>query len=119
MAILLFPVIHETKRHRIVFIVLRVIAAPLVVILFVVLTRNFYKTDPSAACSWCRYLSCWPTASNNVSRARVESGDERRTDSRSSRPQHCKGTGISTSTASATFGSLLTVIASTFLLPLL
>ncbi|KAI5479790.1 hypothetical protein MNV49_002602 [Pseudohyphozyma bogoriensis] len=93
MAIVLFPMIHQTKRHRIICIVLRVIAAPLVVVLFVVLIRNFYETDPSKACSWCRYLSCWPTSSNN----------------------HCKGTGLSTVSTSSFdmspfFGYLLPIL---------
>ncbi|ORY90853.1 hypothetical protein BCR35DRAFT_274877 [Leucosporidium creatinivorum] len=97
MAVLLFPIIHQTKRHRIIFIVLRLIAFPLVIVLFVVLTRNFYTTDPSSACSWCRYLSCWPTSSNN----------------------HCKGTGLSSTTSSGAFQSLFTILVTTFILPLL
>lgn len=45
MSILLFPIIHQTKRHRIIFIVLRCIAAPVVIVLFVVLIRNFYVSS--------------------------------------------------------------------------
>ena len=31
------------------------------------LYRNFYyASDPRDACQWCRFLSCWPTESNNV-----------------------------------------------------
>ena len=61
---------------------LRIAALPVIVILFVLLTRNFYTSDPYAgeyfhryglstvsifgtACSGCRYLSCIPTNSNN------------------------------------------------------
>ncbi|KAL8279240.1 hypothetical protein RQP46_008277 [Phenoliferia psychrophenolica] len=86
-SILLLPIIHETKRHRIVFIVLRCLAIPGVIVLFVVLTKNFYTTDPAKACEWCRYLSCWPTSNNN----------------------HCKGTGLesTSSTGSMYFGSLV------------
>ncbi|THH09466.1 hypothetical protein EW145_g1984 [Phellinidium pouzarii] len=43
-----YPVISETKRHRTVMWGLRLAALPLVIVLFVVLTRNFYTTDPSA-----------------------------------------------------------------------
>jgi len=70
-----YPVISETKRHRIIMWCFRLAAIPLAVILFVSLTRNFYTSDPYAACSGCRYLSCIPTSSNN----------------------RCQGTGITTS----------------------
>ncbi|GAA6012588.1 hypothetical protein JCM10207_009049 [Rhodosporidiobolus poonsookiae] len=99
-AIVLLPVIHPSKTHKWVFVILRLIAFPLIIVLFVVLTRNFYTGDPSTACSWCRYLSCWPTSSNN----------------------HCKGTGISTTTttsSSLNLPSLVTVLVSTFVFPLL
>ncbi|CDO73487.1 hypothetical protein BN946_scf185013.g122 [Trametes cinnabarina] len=61
----LYPIISPSNRHRTIVITLRVIAVPLAVVMFVVLIRNFYKADPYAACSWCRYLSCIPTAANN------------------------------------------------------
>ncbi|KAF8078720.1 hypothetical protein FPV67DRAFT_1571718 [Lyophyllum atratum] len=67
-----YPVISVTKRHKLIMWCFRIVAIPLAVILFVVLTRNFYTSDPYAACSGCRYLSCFPTAANN----------------------HCKGTGM-------------------------
>lgn len=67
-----YPVISETKRHKLIMWFFRLVAIPLAVILFVVLIRNFYTSDPYAACSGCRYLSCFPTAANN----------------------HCKGTGL-------------------------
>ncbi|BGP37358.1 hypothetical protein JCM10450v2_001267 [Rhodotorula kratochvilovae] len=96
-SILLFPIVHPSGTHKLVFVGLRLVALPLVIVVFVVLTRNFYTGDPSTACSWCRYLSCWPTSSNN----------------------HCKGTGLTTVTASSsTITSLLTIL-STFLIPLL
>jgi membrane associated rhomboid family serine protease len=60
-----YPIISVTKRHRLVVWSLRLLAIPLTIILFVVLTRNFYTSDPYAACSWCRYLSCIPIAANN------------------------------------------------------
>jgi len=72
-----YPVISTTKRHKLVMWGFRLLAIPLIVILLVVLIRNFYTSDPYAACGWCRYLSCIPTAQNN----------------------HCKGTGITTSTS--------------------
>ncbi|KAM0751820.1 rhomboid-domain-containing protein [Meredithblackwellia eburnea MCA 4105] len=87
MSIILLPIIHQTRLHMIVFIVIRCIAAPLVFVMFIVLIKNFYDNDPAEACEWCRYLSCWPTASNN----------------------HCKGTGLETisSTSSIWFGTLV------------
>ncbi|GAA5949053.1 hypothetical protein JCM21900_003189 [Sporobolomyces salmonicolor] len=98
-SLLLFPIVHPSRTHKRVFIALRLVALPLAIVMFVVLTRNFYSGDPSTACSWCRYLSCWPTSSNN----------------------HCKGTGLSLVTASSSsfFPSILTVLFSTFVLPLL
>ncbi|KAM0792842.1 hypothetical protein ACM66B_002608 [Microbotryomycetes sp. NB124-2] len=97
-AIVLLPVIHESKAHRIVFWVLRIMAMPLIVVLFVVLVRNFYTSDPGSSCSWCRYLSCIPTSSNNK----------------------CQGTGLGTATTGGiSYSSLLTILVSTFVLPLL
>ncbi|KAK7694953.1 hypothetical protein QCA50_002141 [Cerrena zonata] len=75
----LYPVISATKRHGIIVWALRIAAIPLAVVLFVVLIRNFYTSDPYAACSWCRYLSCIPTSINN----------------------HCKGTGLTSLTGSS------------------
>ncbi|KAK0506343.1 hypothetical protein EDD18DRAFT_1122984 [Armillaria luteobubalina] len=75
-----YPVISVTRRHKLIMWTFRIIAIPIAIILFVVLTRNFYKSDPYAACSWCRYLSCWPTAAND----------------------HCKGTGIVTTSTNST-----------------
>jgi len=69
-----YPVISVSKRHRLIMWTFRLIALPITIVLFVVLTRNFYTSDPYAACSWCRYLSCFPTNANN----------------------HCKGTGLTT-----------------------
>ena len=45
---ILYPVISETKRHKMIVWSLRIAAIPLTVILFVVLIRNFYKSDPYA-----------------------------------------------------------------------
>ncbi|KAH7928549.1 rhomboid-domain-containing protein [Leucogyrophana mollusca] len=72
----LYPVISPTKRHKLIMWGFRLAAIPLAIILFVVLIRNFYTSDPYAACSGCRYLSCIPTSSNN----------------------HCQGTGFTTTT---------------------
>lgn len=79
---LLYPIISTTKLHRTVTWAFRLAAIPLAVLLFVVLIRNFYTSNPYAgttlrisqlsdllsqftACSGCRYLSCFPTAVNN------------------------------------------------------
>ncbi len=118
-AAILYPVVSTTKRHKIIMWIVRISMIPLVVVLYVVLMRNFYKDNPFAgksgfylppysfvlahflsccflcfranvnvqltgvspspfarvlpmtrtrvctACSWCRYLSCIPTSSNN------------------------------------------------------
>ena len=76
---LLGPAIHETRRHKIITWVIRVIAAGLLVGFFVGLSTNFYNSDdPSKACRWCRYLSCLPVFSQ------------------------CKGNGLNVSTTSST-----------------
>ncbi|CAG7846096.1 Uncharacterized rhomboid protein AN10929 [Serendipita indica DSM 11827] len=76
--IILLPIISTTKRHKMIVWALRIAMIPLAIVLFVVLIRNFYTGDPSKACSWCRYLSCIPTANNN----------------------RCRGTGLTTTTIS-------------------
>ncbi|PPQ78062.1 hypothetical protein CVT26_015501 [Gymnopilus dilepis] len=60
-----YPVISTTKRHRVIMWTFRLVAIPIAIILFVILVRNFYTSDPYAACSGCRYLSCFPSAANN------------------------------------------------------
>ncbi|KAF8610650.1 rhomboid-domain-containing protein [Ceratobasidium sp. AG-I] len=64
-AIVLYPVISTTKRHKLIMWFCRLAMIPVAVVLFVVLIRNFYKSDPYAACQWCRYLSCIPASWNN------------------------------------------------------
>lgn len=44
----LYPIISETKRHKMIVWACRIAAIPLVIVLFVVLIRNFYKSDPYA-----------------------------------------------------------------------
>jgi membrane associated rhomboid family serine protease len=75
-----YPVISTTKRHKAIMWAFRLAALPVVIILFVLLIRNFYTSDPYAACPGCRYLSCFPTNSNN----------------------HCKGTGLTTTSNGGT-----------------
>ncbi|KAI6153658.1 hypothetical protein BKA82DRAFT_4092500 [Pisolithus tinctorius] len=60
-----YPVISPTRRHKAIMWAFRLAAIPLAVVLFVVLVRNFYTSDPYAACSGCRYLSCIPLSSND------------------------------------------------------
>lgn len=69
-----YPVISATRRHKLIMWIFRLAALPIAIVLFVVLTRNFYTSDPYAACAGCRFLSCFPTNANN----------------------HCKGTGLTT-----------------------
>ena len=44
----LYPIISETKRHKMIVWACRIAAIPLAIVLFVVLIRNFYKSDPYA-----------------------------------------------------------------------
>ncbi|KAG6334043.1 hypothetical protein ID866_5046 [Astraeus odoratus] len=44
----LYPVISPTRRHRTIMWAFRIAAIPLAVLLFVVLIRNFYTSDPYA-----------------------------------------------------------------------
>ena len=44
----LYPIISPSLRHRSIVLALRVGAAALVVVLFVVLIRNFYTSNPYA-----------------------------------------------------------------------
>ncbi|KAI0274728.1 hypothetical protein BC834DRAFT_814572, partial [Gloeopeniophorella convolvens] len=60
-----FPVISTSRRHKLIVWGFRLAAIPLAIILYVLLIRNFYTSDPYAACSGCRYLSCLPLATNN------------------------------------------------------
>ncbi|KAF8587326.1 rhomboid-domain-containing protein [Ramaria rubella] len=64
-AVIFYPVISRTRRHKLIRWACRIAAIPIPIILFVVLIRNFYTGDPYSACSGCRYLSCFPTSSNN------------------------------------------------------
>jgi hypothetical protein len=66
-SILLLPVIHQSKRHRITFWILRAISLPLIILAFALLLKNFETDDPASGCGWCRYLSCWPTNNNSES----------------------------------------------------
>ena len=43
-----YPVISETKRHKSIMWFFRLAAIPIAVMLFVVLIRNFYTSDPYA-----------------------------------------------------------------------
>ncbi|KAJ7706265.1 hypothetical protein B0H17DRAFT_620531 [Mycena rosella] len=72
-----YPVISVSRRHKILMAAARILAIPVAVLLFVLLTRNFYTSDPYAACEGCRYLSCFPTSSNG----------------------YCKGTGLTTTSS--------------------
>ena len=44
----LYPVISVTRRHRLLRWIFRLAAIPLAVLLFVVLIRNFYTSNPYA-----------------------------------------------------------------------
>lgn len=49
-SMILYPIISQTKTHKSVVWFLRLIAIPLAIVMFVVLVRNFYTSDPYAAC---------------------------------------------------------------------
>lgn len=57
-AMALYPIISPSNRHRIIVIVLRLIAVPLAIVMMVVLIRNFYKSDPSAGMSRHEIVVC-------------------------------------------------------------
>ena len=44
----LYPVISMSKRHRLITWGFRLCAIPLAIILYVLLTRNFYTSNPYA-----------------------------------------------------------------------
>ena len=46
-----YPIISETKRHKSIVWGLRIAAIPLAIVLYVVLIRNFYTSDPYAGTS--------------------------------------------------------------------
>lgn len=59
----LYPIISTTKRHKAIVWACRIAAVPLVVVLYVVLIRNFYKSDPySGTCNEavCSLLVAYP-----------------------------------------------------------
>ena len=45
---ILYPVISTTKRHKLIMWGFRLAAIPVAVILYVLLVRNFYTSDPYA-----------------------------------------------------------------------
>lgn len=47
-----YPMISETKRHRLIAWTFKVAAIPVAIILYVVLIRNFYTSDPYAGMSY-------------------------------------------------------------------
>ena len=51
-----YPIISASRRHQIVTWILRIAAIPLAVVLFVVLIRNFYTSDPYAG--MLAFISC-------------------------------------------------------------
>ena len=57
-AIVLYPVISTTKRHNILMWIARFAAIPLAVVLYVLLVRNFYTTDPFSCTYSCRHCTC-------------------------------------------------------------
>ncbi|KAG0151859.1 hypothetical protein CROQUDRAFT_35929 [Cronartium quercuum f. sp. fusiforme G11] len=80
---LLYPVLHQTRLHRLAFALTRTFCTIGALVMFIVLYKNFFTSDPAASCDWCRYLSCWPTKANN----------------------QCKGTGLGTTETTVVQGS--------------
>ena len=42
----LYPIISPTRRHKIIVWACRLAALPIIIVLYVVLIRNFYKSNP-------------------------------------------------------------------------
>jgi hypothetical protein len=68
-----YPVISVTKRHRIFMWCFRIIAIPLTIVLFIVLIRNFYTSNPYAGMSFCDLDSriCIDSGPNSLYRVPV------------------------------------------------
>ncbi|KAF9197162.1 hypothetical protein BGZ49_002558 [Haplosporangium sp. Z 27] len=52
------PVVYFSKRDKYIKWGLRVIAFPCIILIIVVMLKNFYSGENH--CSWCKYLSCLP-----------------------------------------------------------
>lgn len=46
-----YPIISPSRRHKIIVLCFRLTAIPVAIVLFVVLTRNFYTSNPYAGTS--------------------------------------------------------------------
>ncbi|KDN43337.1 rhomboid-domain-containing protein [Tilletiaria anomala UBC 951] len=58
------PSIHSTRAHRGIIWGIRIVCLGLLIGFIVGLVLNFESSsDPTKACTWCRYLSCLPTFS--------------------------------------------------------
>lgn len=56
----LYPVISPSTRHKSIMWAFRLAAIPSAVVLFVVLIRNFYTSDPYAGtCVWINIVITW------------------------------------------------------------
>ena len=55
--IVLYPVICRTSRRKMVMWTLRIAVLPVIIVLFVLLTRNFYTSDPYAGECFCVTMS--------------------------------------------------------------
>lgn len=56
----LYPVVSTSKRHKSIMWAFRLAAIPLAIVLFVVLIRNFYTSDPYAGMSvWTDTMIIW------------------------------------------------------------
>lgn len=50
-AMVFYPIISTTTRHKYITLTLRIIAIPIPIVLFVLLIRNFYTGDPYSGMS--------------------------------------------------------------------
>lgn len=55
-----YPIISTTPRHRLVVWVFRLVALPLAIILYVVLVRNFYTSNPYSGSSSSIFITRHP-----------------------------------------------------------
>lgn len=63
-----YPVISTSKRHKSIMWGFRLVAIPLAVVLFVVLIRNFYTSDPYAGEYDLFYLCLHPDSLHSMFR---------------------------------------------------
>jgi membrane associated rhomboid family serine protease len=57
--LLFMPTIHFNKWDRRRKRIMRIIAIPIIIILYTVLLVTFYRNTADDVCPWCKYISCF------------------------------------------------------------